>query len=468
MPRFWTRLCHAPRPLRLLLLGEMLGLLAGALGQVGVAWWIARSGGAADLSRYGALLALGSLLALPLLSPLGDRWPKLRLIRLGRLCLLLEALALALLAARDASFYSLPLLCACGLLAVLAQAVLLPAQAALLPELVEAEQLPQAIRLRRGAQALGSLLGPGLGGVALALGDLLLAMSLNLAMFALAALAAFRLEAPPPPARRATGGWLGDLRAGLRAKWGVPLDRWWSLSGALMMVFFLPATGLLLPLRLQSLGLSAGWFGACGTALSIGLLVGVLGLADRLITRLDRVRAIGVALLLCGLAVAAAGLCDWAPGLVLLFGLIGLCMSVTQLVGQTHRLLATPADFRARMAAGQLALAHLAAALAPALAGALLTRWPVGTVYPLMAGGFLLSSLLLLAVPGLRPFLRLGHEEVRDWYLHQHPRAFAPAQPSGSSVVDNTCLSNCSASRRLQLSLSWVRRHNKRDIPWRR
>jgi hypothetical protein len=103
---------------------------------------------------------------------------------------------------------------------------------------------------------------------------------------------------------------------------------------------------------------------------------------------------------------------------------LGLCMSVTQLVGQTHRLLAMPEDFRARMTAAHLASAHLAAALAPALAGSLLAHWPVAAVYGFMSAGFLLSGLLLLAVPRLRPFLRLDHEQVKDWYGREHPEAF--------------------------------------------
>ncbi|MDC6170337.1 MFS transporter, partial [Paucibacter sp. XJ19-41] len=153
---------HACAPaVRLLMLSEMLSLLAAAVGQLSIAWWIARDGGALDLSRYGVLMALCSLLAMPLLSPLGDRCDKRLLIRLGKLGLLLDALALALLAA--SGVYSLPLLCACGGLALLAQALLLPAQASILPELVATAQLPEAIRLRRGAQALGGLLGPGLG-----------------------------------------------------------------------------------------------------------------------------------------------------------------------------------------------------------------------------------------------------------------------------------------------------------------
>jgi len=425
MLQFWSRIQACAKPVRLLMLSEMLHLLASAVGQVALSWWIAQRGGAADLSRYGTLMAACSLLAMPLLSPLGDRWPKRQLIRLGKLLLLLDALALWLLAC--SGVYSLPLLCACSLLSILANAALLPAQASILPELVQAAQLPEAIRLRRGSQALGGLLGPGLGGAALALGDVRLAMGVNLVMFAAAAVAGFCLAEPSYPSRPAArAGWFTDLRAGLCAKWGVPLDRWWTLTGALMMVFFLPATGMLLPLRMQSLGLSALWFGACAAALSLGLLLGVAGLADRLIARLDRVRAMAVALVMCGLAVAGIGLCAWPPGLVLLFALIGHGMSVTQLVGQTHRTLAIPEAFRARMAAGQMALAQVAAALAPLLAGLLLQRWAVASVYLLLAVGFCLSGLLLLLVPGLGPFLRMDHESVRGWYGRRYPEAFAP------------------------------------------
>jgi len=421
----WARVAACALPVRLLLLSEMLSLLASAVGQVSVAWWIAQKGGGVDLTRYGVLMALCSLLAMPLLSPMGDRWPKHRLIRFAKVCQLLDAVALVLLSLSGT--YQLPLLCACSVLSILANAMLLPAQASILPELVDTKRLPEAIRLRRGAQALGGLLGPGLGGAALALGDVSLAMVMNLLMFAMATVAAFRLREPQFQAKRtATSGWLGDIGAGLRAKWGVPLDRWWTLTGALMMVFLLPATGMLLPLRLQSLHLSALWFGACGAALSLGLLLGVAGLADHLIARLDRARAMFVALLVCGLAVGAVGLCDWAPGLALLFALMGMCMSVTQLVGQTHRMLAIPEGFRSRMTAGQLAIAQIAAALAPTVAGALLLRWSVAEVYLLMGAGFLCSGVLLLAVPGLRPFLRLDHESVKDWYGRRHPEAFVP------------------------------------------
>ncbi|MFT7774981.1 MFS transporter [Roseateles sp.] len=425
MTSFVDALRHCPSAVRKLLVGETAGLLATACTQTTLAWWIASAGGAADLARYGMVTAACALVALPLLSPLGDRWPKHRVVQGARAVLLVEALALMVLACIEA--YKWPLLCLSGVLSALAGAALLPAQASLLPELVDGARLPEVIRLRRGAQALGGLLGPAAGGVLLALAGIAVASAGALLLALLAAGAALRLERPGRvPVTAASAGWLGDVGAGLRAKWGVPVDRWWTLTGALMMVFLLPATGLLLPLRLQALGLSGGWLGACHAALSLGVMAGVAGLADALIRRLDRVRAIAAAIGACAGAVAVVG-CSARPlVLVACFTLMGLCMSVTQLVGQTHRTLAIPELFRARMAAVQLTLAQLAATLAPAFAGVLLTRWPVDAVYLGMAAGFLASGALLLVVPGLGPFLRLDHEQVRDWYGRRYPQAFAP------------------------------------------
>ena len=420
MPTPWRRCAPA---VQRLLLAELLGLLAGSVAQAAMAWWISSRGGAADLARYGAAMAVTALIATPLLSPWGDRVPKRRLIRWGKACLVIDALGLALLA--HGGVYSLALLCLCGVLSVAAQAALWPAESSLLPELVPAAGLPEAIRLRRAAQALGGLLGPGLAGGALASLGLPWTMVLNLALFLLSAGAAWLIGPPLSPGRAAVrGGWWADLGDGLRAKWRVPLDRWWSLAGALMMVCLLPATGLLLPLRVQALGLSAAWFGACGAALSLGVLVGVAGVAPALIARQGRPGALVLAITACTAGIAGIGLCRWPPGLPLLCALLGLCLSVTQLVGQTHRLLAIPGHFRARSAAAHLTSAHLAAALAPALAGALLQHAPVHTVYLLMAGGFAASGLLLLLVPGLGAFLRLDHDSVTNWYGRHYPEAF--------------------------------------------
>lgn len=415
--------------LRSLCCCEGLGQLAGSAMQGVVLWWLAVAGGAGDLAVYAGVSALGLLLAMPLLSPWADRGCKRRLIRLGHGLLLIDALALSWAAGQG--LYAFSLLCASGLLVALAQAVLLPAQAACLPELVGSDALPAAIRLRRSLQALGSLAGPALSAVALSLGSTSHALLLALLLHLAALLAACRLRpSPRSPGAPAQAVWRKEVLAGLRAKWRVKLDRWWTLCGAFMMVFFLPAIGLLLPLRVQSMRLSPAWCGACSMALSLGVLLGVLRAAPWIMMRCGPVRALAGAVVLCALALLGLG---WfaQPGLWLAcFAVIGLGMSVTQLLGQTQRTLAVPTDFSARMAAAQLCCAQLAASAGPWLAGGMLSLWPVERVQCLLALGFAIAGLALLCVPELPLFLRLEREQAWAWYERRYPLAFdRPAKP---------------------------------------
>ena len=413
-----------------LLQAEMTTLLASSVGHGASLWWLADHAGAQGLTIYSALMALLALVSLPLLSPLGDRLCRRRLILWGQALLVVEAVALMGLALTGA--LNVPTLCACGAVATWAQAVVQPARSSLLLDLLPANRVSAAIRVRRGIQALGTMGGPALGGLALSQGGVSAAFTLQ-ALLAVAAcgLALRTRSQAPSSSRRATESWGASLLAGLRAKWRVRVDRWWSLTGALMMIFFLPATGLLLPLRLQSIGASPIWLGLCGSALSLGVLAGVLGLADRCMARWGRLRAMFAAIATCGLSVGLIGAVGQPWALMLCFGVIGMCLSITQLMGQTHRSLAVPEDFRARMASAQLTLSHLAAALAPLLAGLCLRQWPVERVYGLMSAGFLVSGLALLLVPDLRAFLAASTKEASGWYQRRYPGAFR----RGGSIV---------------------------------
>lgn len=410
----------------LLLQAEMTTLLASSVGHAAALWWLAGHAGAQGLTIYSALMALLALISLPLLSPLGDRVCRRCLIVWSQALLVVEAVALMALALVGG--LSVATLCACGALATWAQAVVQPARTSLLLDLLPATRVSAAIRVRRGIQAVGTLCGPALSGLALSGGGVSAAFTLQ----ALLTMAAWTLARRTKVRARssstcASEAWRASLLAGLRAKWQVRVDRWWSLTGALMMVFFLPATGLLLPLRLQVIGASPIWLGLCGSALSLGVLAGVLGLADRCMARLGRLRAMFAAIAVCGLSVGLIGAVERPWALTLCFGVIGICMSITQLMGQTHRSLAVPEDFRARMASAQLTLSHLAAAMAPLVAGLCLRQWPVEQVYGLMSAGFLVSGLALLLVPDLRLFLAASTKEACGWYQRRYPEAIRRA-----------------------------------------
>ena len=79
--------------------------------------------------------------------------------------------------------------------------------------------------------------------------------------------------------------WARELTDGLRAKWVIPVERYWTILSFFTMLFFGPAIGLLVPLRVQSLGWSAAWLGWCEAALSAGMLIGALYAARALTER---------------------------------------------------------------------------------------------------------------------------------------------------------------------------------------
>ncbi|MDN3918840.1 MFS transporter [Roseateles violae] len=407
---------------QLLLLSDGLMLLSLMVGHVAVPWWVAHEGGAAQLAIYAAGMAAGSFIALPLLSPLGDRVSKRRLIAGGLLLMALEALVLAALA--QLGIYRLAWVMGLELLAVVAMAAIMPASFSIVAELLPAERLTEGLGLQKSAQALGRLLGPALGGLVLAAASTAVALWLHAALLLLAAALAARIQAPTPPAPAQASHWLADLRAGLVAKWKIPLERGWTFVSFLVMIFFTPGIGMLVPLKVQSLGLSAAWLGACEAGLSLGMLLGSLGGSVWLAQRIGRFNASFAAILLEGLCMIAIGFSE-APLLIVAgFAMLGACIATVQMVGQTHRMLAMPQAFRARMTAVNMMVMQIAGVLGPGLAGGLLLQGSVGGAYGLFGLGLFLVGLGYLWVPGYREFLNLPHAQAEGRYAREHPGLF--------------------------------------------
>jgi MFS family permease len=409
-----------------LLWSDALTLLALMVGQVALPWWIASSGGGHDLAIYGVATAAMSFVAMPLLSPLADRHAKRSLITAGLLLSALAAVVLAIVA--SVAPYRLGAVIGIQAIAVLANALITPASNSIATELVAPGALARALGLQQGAQATGRLVGPAIAGGVLAAAGTSVALWLGAALLFAAALLATRLpravtvEAAAPRQR-----WTTELRVGLRANWAIPLERGWVLVNFVSAIFLMPAITMLVPLKVQTLGLSARWLGACEAALSLGLLAGSLWLAPMWVRLQGRYATRVTAAAVIGLALAIAGLTALPGLLVSMFGVVGLASAATNLVGKTHRMLARPVAFRARMSSGAVTTIQVAQALGPALAGIALAHASVSGVYVAfgLVGAF--ASLGFLAVPGFRAFMALDHHEVENWYGRTYPHVFAPA-----------------------------------------
>jgi len=412
---------------RWLLWSDALTLLSMMVGQVALPWWIAQSGGAHDLAVYGVLVSVMSIAALPLLSPLADRYSKRSLMAAGLLILGVAASAMAAFA--SLSPYRLGIVVAIESITVLATALIMPASNSIVTELVPPAGLAQAIGLQQTAQASGRLVGPAIAGAVLAAAGTASTLWLGALLLFAAALLATRLPRPDrASAARPHGRWVDEFRVGLRVNWAIPIERGWVLCNFVGAVFMVPAVAMLLPLKVQSLGLSAVWLGWCEAGLSLGMLVGSLGPAAWWARAQGRFGArIGSAATM-GLALALAGSTSERHVLVACFAVVGVSVATTTLVGKTHRMLARPLAYRARMSAASIMTVQISQALGPALAGVALAHWSVRTVY--VAFGLLsaASALGFFLIPGFRAFMALDHDQVDNFYAKAFPHAFESVQ----------------------------------------
>jgi hypothetical protein len=189
-------------------------------------------------------------------------------------------------------------------------------------------------------------------------------------------------------------------------------------------MFLFPSLTMLVPLKVQSLGLSALWLGLCEAGVALGMLAGSLGVSEWLVARRGRYATRVGGAVLQGASLAMVGFTSHAWVLVAGFFVVGLTNSAMTLVGLTHRTLARPLEFRARMFAGSAMTAHIAGSLGPALAGLALAHAPVAqvyTVFGLLSG---LAALALAFVPGFKAFMALPPEQVEGWYGREFPQAF--------------------------------------------
>jgi hypothetical protein len=243
-------------------------------------------------------------------------------------------------------------------------------------------------------------------------------------LLVVAAAASLYVRVPPRAADAVRQPWLEDIRSGLYARWRIPLERYWTLAVFITLVAFMPLVTTLLPVKLHALGLSAAWLGGCEAAISAGMLLGSLWFTHVVLRRFSRYQARTIAMLVCGVLMLVVALSD-NPWLILAcFAVMGLMFALNQLIGQTHRTLAVPENYRARFSAINVMLVKIGSMLGPALAGALLHVLPLEQVYLIFALLHLATVVPMLLLPGMKAFLALDHDEVKDWYWRRHPEAF--------------------------------------------
>ncbi|MES9524035.1 MFS transporter [Streptomyces capoamus] len=278
---------------------------------------------------------------------------------------------------------SLPVILAVVVAGSAATAVFSTAEHASVRNLVRPDQLTSAVA-RNEARTYGvSLAGPPLGGLLFGLGRALPFLG-NALSFLLSLVAVCRIRGPLQQPRHETAPALGASTAqGLRFLLGHPFLRALLVIAAPLNMAF---TGMIfaMTLSLRRAGVSPAVVGLAGTIFALGGLLGALA-APALQRRLR-------------LPVLITLLC-WATAVLMTAGALlagtvaaAVPLAAAVFLGPTanaalfaHQAAVTPDHLQGRVVGGVLLAAGSAAALAPALAGALLARWspvPATLVFP--------------------------------------------------------------------------------------
>jgi MFS family permease len=361
-----------------LTIGQTLNILGSNFGQMAQAVLVYDLTGSKLAMGTILLLSMGTETLLRLLgSPLIDRFNRVRLLR-------------AMEGAQTLIYVVPPLLASVGLLQIwhlylfaivagLIGALHAPAYFALVPSLVEPDQLVRANSLSQTLTSAAGLIGPALAGLLIAAVGPVPALCIDVASYAVSALGLLLLPASLGEVKRQpvqTGAsYVGQLVEGVRFYRTVPLLVL-ALAGAAAINLSLAASNaMLLPLVQERLGMDVAAVGALSSSLSAGIMLG--GLVMGWIGQVKRrILALMTPLFASGLAVMALALLGRGQLLLALaaYGVLGLGIGLY--VPQTGALYQqlVPDELRGRVMSVRLTVAWGALPLGAAL-GAVVADW---------------------------------------------------------------------------------------------
>lgn len=392
-----------------------LAILAGNIGtwvhDVAAAWYMAEATGSSLM-----VAAVQSATTLPVVlfalvaGTLADSIDRRRYLILAQLWMLFVASLLALLAHLDmlGPWTLLALTFALGTGAAMA----MPAQAAVMPELVPRAQLAPAIALNSAGMNIARSIGPAVGGLIVAQAGVGAAFAVNAVSFLGVLLVLWRWRRSAPAAALPPEPFANGLRSGLRFAMAAPVFRA-VLAKAIAFFLFASALPALLPVLVrQQLAAGPGTFGFLLGCIGVGAIGGAV-LLPRLRARYDRDLVVLVATLACAAAMLAAAFAStlWllAPAM-LLFGAGWIAvLSSLQIAAQT----AVPGWVRARALSMYITVFALGMATGSLVWGALAQRIGISTALLVAALAATLAALYA------RRF-RLGDAEGLDFTPSAH------------------------------------------------
>ncbi len=299
------------------------------------------------------------------------------------------------------------------------------AREAMLPEAARAAGLPleRVNGTHEAVWGLAFLIGPGVGGLLIALVGATDAFWATAACFALSALLMVMVRVPGagrPAVHERGGGFWPATKEGLVFLWGDRVLRSVALLTALLVGFWLPVEGVVLPVYFQARQ-EPGHLGAVLMSLSAGGVLGSLAYAA-VGTRFRRRPAFVGGLVITSFAIVGMAFLPPLPGLLAFGFAAGAAYGPINPIANTAMQERTPERLRGRVLGLLTSIAYAAGPAGYLLAGPLIEGVGLRSAFLLLAGG-----LVAVAVGSAR----VGSLEGLDDAPSEFRSAAAP-EPPGS------------------------------------
>jgi MFS family permease len=335
------------RDFRLLWAGQFVSTLGTQMQTVALGWHVyLLTGSALQLGALGLMRAIPTISFALIGGTLADARDRRRLLIVTQT--ILAAFSSVLAIATQAEFVSVTLIYAVTLLSATADTFDDPARQALIPNLVPRHRLPQALTLNILAGNVATIVGPAVGGVAIAAFGLGFTYWLNVASFGAVIGALLAMHSRPEVPVMVRGG-IHAVIDGLR------FVRHNTVILSLMVLDFLAtffgSALVLLPIFASDiLEVGAQGLGLLYSAPAVGAVVGGLALSALPAYRKPGRMVLG-SVACYGLAIIAFGAAPSFLVALLALGASGVADTVSMTFRHTIRQLATPDHLRGRIAA---------------------------------------------------------------------------------------------------------------------
>lgn len=367
--------------------------------QVAIFWQVYEITGSALLLGLTGLARAAPHMVLSLMGGvIADRWNRVRLIQAGQFANGLTVAALAVLTLMGTvevwHLYVVTVLNSAF------SAVSNPARAAVIPALVPRENLVNAIALNATIQQVSQIVGPALGGIAIAVIGLGGTYVLNGGAYLLAMVVIFGIKTPTTPLAATSSPWFSFVE-------GMAFVRRRRVIVSLLALDLgetvLGSYRALLPIFADLLGVGATGFGILGGAPGVGSVLGAFFILSLGNMRYKGLYVAGGVLGYCGALIVLA-LAPWFWLALVGGALLGAANSIQMVPRNTVILAISPDALRGRVEAFRSMVAGGGPPLGFTLSGVLAAA--IGAPMALVVGG--------IACAGLVGAIVLADREIRD------------------------------------------------------